>query len=74
MSPVDARKGERNVHFREAGGFVLTALYDGDRLAPGVRITGPAVAELSATTVVVRPGQSLRVDCYRNFIVERERP
>ncbi len=74
VSPADSRKGERKVYFREAGGFVLTTLYDGDRLTPGARIAGPAVAELSTTTVVVRPGQSLRVDPYRNFIVEREKP
>jgi N-methylhydantoinase A len=66
-----ARKGERAVYFRETGGFVATPLYDGDALAVGARIAGPAVAELTTTNVVVRPGQELRIDPYRNFIVER---
>jgi N-methylhydantoinase A len=70
-APGGARKGERAVHFREAGGFIETPLYDGDQLAPGARIVGPAVVELSSTNVVVRPGQELHIDRYRNFIVER---
>ena len=69
--PDAVRKGARDVHFRESGGFVKTPLYDGDALLPGNHVTGPAVVELSTTTIVVRPGQFLRIDGYRNFIVER---
>jgi N-methylhydantoinase A len=40
-------------------------------LRPGNAVIGPAVVELTTTTIVVRPGQILRIDPYRNFIVEK---
>jgi N-methylhydantoinase A/oxoprolinase/acetone carboxylase beta subunit len=39
---------------------------------PGNTFDGPAVVELTTTTIVVRPEQTLRMDRYRNFIVERK--
>lgn len=66
-----ARKGERDVHFREIGGFVKASIFDGELLRPGNAVAGPAVVELTTTTIVVRPGQILRIDPYRNFIVEK---
>jgi N-methylhydantoinase A len=65
-----AYKGTRGVYFVEDGGFVKTALFDGDLLRAGNEVEGPAVVELSTTTAVVRPGQVLRVDPYRNFVVQ----
>jgi N-methylhydantoinase A len=65
-------KGERQVHFREAGGFIATPILDGDEMKPGNAFEGPAVAELATTTIVVRPEQTVRMDRYRNFIVERK--
>jgi N-methylhydantoinase A len=44
-----------------------TAIYDGDRLAIGNVIRGPAIVETSDTTVVVQPGRTLRVDALGNF-------
>ena len=58
--------------FAELDDFVATEVYDGERLTPGNALSGPAVVELPATTIVVRPGQRLSVDAYRNFVVERE--
>ena len=66
-----ARKEIRNVYFSEEKASIPTNIYDGHGLRPGNRLKGPAVVELSTTTVVVRPGQVLRVDPYRNFIVAR---
>ena len=66
------RKGERQVYFREAGGFVATRILDGDEMKPGNAFEGPAVVELPTTTIVVRPEQTVRMDSYRNFIVERK--
>jgi N-methylhydantoinase A len=66
------RKGRREVYFRESGGFVDTQILDGDAVKPGNTFDGPAVVELTTTTIVVRPEQTLRMDRYRNFIVERK--
>jgi N-methylhydantoinase A len=44
-----------------------TPVYDGERLAIGNRIRGPAIVETSDTTVVVHPGRTLAVDSLGNF-------
>ena len=44
-----------------------TPVYDGERLAIGNRIQGPAIVETSDTTVVVHPGRTLAVDSLGNF-------
>jgi N-methylhydantoinase A len=64
-------KGHRPVYFTELGKFTETAVYDGHKLKPGSKLAGPAIVELNTTTVVLRPGQSLKVDEYGNFIAAR---
>jgi N-methylhydantoinase A len=44
-----------------------TPVYDGEKLAPGNVIRGPAIVETSDTTVVVHPRTTLRVDPLDNF-------
>jgi N-methylhydantoinase A len=44
-----------------------TPVYDGDQLAAGNVVRGPAIVETSDTTVVVHPGSRLRVDALGNF-------
>jgi N-methylhydantoinase A len=44
-----------------------TPVYDGEKLAIGNRIKGPAIVETSDTTVVVHPGRTLTVDSLGNF-------
>ena len=44
-----------------------TPVYDGEKLAVGNAIKGPAIVETSDTTVVVHPGRTLRVDALGNF-------
>jgi N-methylhydantoinase A len=44
-----------------------TPVYDGERLAIGNRLKGPAIVETSDTTVVVHPGRTLAVDALGNF-------
>jgi N-methylhydantoinase A len=44
-----------------------TPVYDGDKLAIGNIIKGPAIVETSDTTVVVHPGRVLRLDALGNF-------
>ena len=66
-----ARKGQRKAYFSESRSYVDTSIYNGAALEPGNRLEGPAIVELSTTTIVVRPGQTLRMDNYRNFVVGR---
>ena len=44
-----------------------TPVYDGDKLAIGNTVRGPAIVETSDTTVVVHPGRVLRLDALGNF-------
>lgn len=44
-----------------------TPVYDGEKLAIGNRVKGPAIVETSDTTVVVHPGRTLAVDVLGNF-------
>ncbi|MFL6570294.1 MAG: hydantoinase/oxoprolinase family protein, partial [Burkholderiales bacterium] len=44
-----------------------TPVYDGEQLAIGNRVKGPAIVETSDTTVVVHPGRTLSVDALGNF-------
>jgi len=44
-----------------------TPVYDGEKLAIGNRVKGPAIVETSDTTVVVHPGRTLSVDALGNF-------
>ena len=66
-----AEKGERPAYFTERGKYVKTRVLDGHHLRPGNRFEGPAIVELETTTIVLRPGQRLRVDRYGNFIAAR---
>ena len=60
--------GARDVYW-ESDGFRRTDIYDGAALGPGADLTGPAIVEMSVTTVVVQPGQSARVDDYGSFVI-----
>jgi N-methylhydantoinase A len=48
--------------------------YDFGRLAPGNLIAGPAIVWTPITTLVVGPGQSARVDEYKNVVVTSRPP
>ncbi len=62
-----ALKGKRDVFFEEAGGFVKTPIYDGDRLLCGNILEGPCVVEERKTTVVIPPKFRMRIDEYGNY-------
>ncbi|MFQ5692355.1 MAG: hydantoinase/oxoprolinase family protein, partial [Nitrospinota bacterium] len=64
-----AQKGERRVYFSETSGWRQTPIYDSEALRPGNRIEGPAVVEAPDTTIVVRPGQRVEMDGYRNLVM-----
>ncbi|MBI3068251.1 MAG: hydantoinase/oxoprolinase family protein, partial [Betaproteobacteria bacterium] len=70
----DAVLEKRRVWFPETG-FVVTPVYDRDRLPVNCRITGPAIVEQMDTTTVVPPDATLRSDKlgYLHLAVERLR-
>ena len=65
-----ALRGQRNAYFVEARDFVDTAIYEGERLAAGNKINGPAIVEEPATMVVVPQGNVLTVTKYGNYLIE----
>ncbi len=65
-----ARRPSRSVYWADLKRAVDTAIYDGTVLRPGNAVAGPTVIETPDTTVVVHPGQTLRVDRFGNFEIE----
>src|SRR5213592_2099561 len=65
--PKDAVRKKRDIYWPDLGKRRATPVYDGERLANGNRIAGPAIVETADTTVVVQPGTRLRVDALGNF-------
>ena len=64
-SLADARKGERDVDYALEG-IHRAAIYDADRLEPGMDFSGPAIVEDPGMTIVVHPGNPVSVDDYGN--------
>ncbi|HET6368484.1 MAG TPA: hydantoinase/oxoprolinase family protein, partial [Pseudomonadales bacterium] len=64
-----ALKGSRPAYFREAGGFVPTAVYDQRRLGVGDTVSGPAVVEEEGSTLVIGPGAIARVAPSGNLVM-----
>jgi N-methylhydantoinase A len=65
--PRAALRKKREIYWPDLGKRRATPVYDGERLASGNRIAGPAIVETADTTVVVQPGSRLRVDALGNF-------
>ena len=66
----EALKGERKVYFREAGGWVMSQIYDRAKLRCGASFKGPAIVEQSDSTTVVPPGVKATVDEYLNLVLD----
>jgi N-methylhydantoinase A len=62
----EALTGMRKVYF-EGKGWAQAAVYQRDALLAGNLITGPALIEEHATTTVLQPGDSLKVEPYGNL-------
>ncbi|TAK81288.1 MAG: hydantoinase/oxoprolinase family protein [Betaproteobacteria bacterium] len=62
--PPDALRKPRSIYW---SGLKKTPVYDGEKLAVGNTIKGPAIVETADTAVVVHPGRTLRVDALGNF-------
>jgi N-methylhydantoinase A len=75
--PSGARRGERPVRVPVAGRDRLelrpTAIFDGRRLAPGMRMAGPVLIEYPDTTVFVPDGAAAEVDDLESCVIECSR-
>ena len=65
QSPIEATEaaliGERDVYFPVAADVLTSQVYIAERLRPGTRFPGPAILQASTTTLVVNPGDEVRV-------------
>ncbi len=62
-------KAERQAYFPETGGYAPTPVYDRYGLSEGAHIEGPAIVEERESTLVLNPGDVLRVDGLGNLRV-----
>jgi N-methylhydantoinase A len=67
--PSAARTGARRAHF-DGTGYVDAPVYDGTKVKPGNLLSGPAIIEEPATTIVIYPGQEAVLDHYQTYVVE----
>ena len=63
-----AWKSSRKVDFAQEGAFEA-AIYDGTKLRPGMRFSGPAIVEDAASTVVVHRGNDAQVDAFGSVVI-----
>jgi N-methylhydantoinase A len=69
-APLDvARKGARQAYFPETSGYLSCPVYDRYRLAPGMRLRGPAIIEEQESTVVIGPEAEVEVDVSQNVVI-----
>jgi N-methylhydantoinase A len=67
-SSGNARKGDRRVYF--AGDWIRSAIYDGERLAAGANVAGPAIVEYAHACATLPPGTRGTVDALRNLVID----
>jgi N-methylhydantoinase A len=72
QDPSKYIKGQREVYFEDKYGFVPTFIYDGDQLAVGNIVKGPAIVEQRTTTTVVPPDARLEVTTYGDYLMVLE--
>ena len=62
--------GQTRRVWHDGHGWLDTLVHDGVTLVPGATLTGPAIVEERTTTVLLGPGDRLRVDAAGNFIID----
>jgi N-methylhydantoinase A len=67
--PAAAAKGRRPAYLPDEGGFAEVPVFDGERLAHGMQIKGPAIVEQVNTTTFLPPGHDLACDAGGSFLV-----
>ncbi|MDP2662903.1 MAG: hydantoinase/oxoprolinase family protein, partial [Dehalococcoidia bacterium] len=73
-TPVEhaqVQTGKRRVYFQEAEGWLDCPLYQRAGLAPGFRVTGPAIVEEHTSTLVVPPEFQAEIDTFGNVVLRR---
>ena len=70
--PQSAIKAHRKVCFPANNGFgwLDTPIYDGSKLRSGHAFIGPAIIEEADTTIVLQPGDSLRLNRYHVYEID----
>jgi N-methylhydantoinase A/oxoprolinase/acetone carboxylase beta subunit len=68
--PSAARTGSRSAYWPELGERAETDVFAFDSLQPGNTVTGPGIVEMEFSTIVVPPGQQLRIDQHGLGILE----
>lgn len=66
---ASALKGRRVVDYALEG-VHQAAIYDGEKLLPGMQFVGPAIIEDPGTTVVIHPENRVSIDAYGNIHIE----
>lgn len=72
--PTAARVGSRSAYWPEFGERRDTDVYRFDDLVPGNVLVGPAISEMEFSTIVIPPGQQLRIDQHGLGVLEDEAP
>jgi N-methylhydantoinase A/acetophenone carboxylase len=68
--PSAARTGSRSAYWPELGERAETDVLSFDLLMPGNTVPGPGIVEMEYSTIVVPPGQHLRIDQHGLGILE----
>lgn len=69
--PTPARRGARAAWLPGAGDEpVRPAVFDGERLTPGMALDGPAIVERRDTTILVPAGDRARIDGAGSLVIE----
>ena len=64
-----AFKFSRDIYLTELGARVPASIYDGERLAPGMRLAGPAVVERMGDTILLPSFATAAVDGFGNVVL-----
>ena len=67
-----ARRGSRLCLFDGHAKSVETPAYDWDKMAPGHKLSGPALIDDKTTTVLVVPGFTCEVDAHHNLVMRAQ--
>ncbi|MFI1034454.1 hydantoinase/oxoprolinase family protein [Streptomyces sp. NPDC020951] len=68
--PAAARTASRSAYWPELGERRDTDVFAFDALQPGNVVTGPGIVKMEFSTIVVPPGQQLRIDAHGLGILE----
>ena len=69
---ASAFKCFRDIYLTELGSLVSAAVYDGERLAPGMRLAGPAVIDRMGDTILLPSFATAAVDGFGNVVLALE--